>query len=99
MAGQEPCRPCYCCPLEGGKGKVVVDAAGVTTTTSSPGKEGNQLKVLCFNVFTGCPLPFYGNTSPSLEDSERLRLQIDHLRRLSPDILCLQEVCSDGVER
>ena len=72
-----------------------------TTTTSTKGccDETYQISVLCFNVFTGSPLPFYGNTSPSLEDSERLRLQLDHIRQIAPDVLCLQEVCSNGVER
>lgn len=62
---------------------------------------GGNLKVLNFNVFAGSPLPFFANytSSESLEDSRRLQLQIEKIRALAPDIVCLQEVCADGVQR
>ena len=62
---------------------------------------GGNLKVLNFNVFAGSPLPFFQNytSSESLEDSRRLHLQIEKIRALAPDIVCLQEVCADGVQR
>lgn len=59
------------------------------------------LRVLNFNVFAGSPLPFYQNytSTQSLDDSRRLHLQIEKIRELEPDIVTLQEVCSDGVHR
>ena len=54
-----------------------------------------RLRVLTYNVFTGppTPTPFAG----ALEGSERLRLQCKRIQELAPDVVCLQEVQSDGV--
>ncbi len=66
-----------------------------------PPQDPALVRVLNFNVFAGSPLPFYQNytSTQSLEDSRRLHLQIEKIQALAPDIVCLQEVCSDGVQR
>jgi hypothetical protein len=60
-----------------------------------------MVRLLNLNVFAGSPLPFYQNytSTQSLEGSRRLRLQIEKIKELAPDIVTLQEVCADGVER
>lgn len=52
-----------------------------SSSSSTPNPKGtiedvHNFTIMSFNVFTGSPIPFYGNTSPSLEDSDRLRLQV-----------------------
>lgn len=62
-----------------------------------------RLKVLNFNVFAGSPVPVLFRSllpkTESLEGSERLKLQVERIKAMGPDIICLQEACSDGVER
>lgn len=62
-----------------------------------------HLKVLNFNVFAGSPVPVLFNSllpkTESLDGSERLKLQVERIKAMGPDIICLQEACSDGVER
>ena len=55
------------------------------------------LNVLTFNVFCGPPTPTA--LCGALEGSKRLRLQAERIRDLAPDIVCLQEVQSDGVRQ
>ena len=55
----------------------------------------NTLSVLTYNVFTGPPTPTA--LCGALEGSERLRSQAAQIKALSPDIVCLQEVQSNGV--
>jgi hypothetical protein len=69
------------------------------TSDCASASESDSLSVLCFNVFAGSPIPYYNSSSLSLEDSERLRAQICQIRKLNPAVICLQEICSDGVER
>ena len=54
-----------------------------------------RLSVLTYNVFTGPPTPTA--YAGALEGSERLRLQCKRIQELAPDVVCLQEVQSDGV--
>ena len=54
-----------------------------------------SLRVLTYNVFTGPPTPTAH--AAQLEGSERLRLQVAQIKTLAPDVVCLQEVQSDGV--
>jgi mRNA deadenylase 3'-5' endonuclease subunit Ccr4 len=62
-----------------------------------------RLKLLNFNVFAGSPVPVLFRSllpkTESLEGSVRLKLQVERIKAMGPDIICLQEACSDGVER
>ena len=66
-------------------------------------KHKYRLKVLNFNVFAGSPVPVLFRSllpkTESLDGSERLKLQVERIKAMGPDIICLQEACSDGVER
>ncbi len=66
-------------------------------------KHKYRLKVLNFNLFAGSPVPVLFRSllpkTESLEGSERLKLQVERIKAMGPDIICLQEACSDGVER
>jgi len=53
------------------------------------------LSVLTFNVFAGPPTPT--PFAAQLDGSDRLRHQVAQIRALKPDIICLQEVQTDGV--
>lgn len=79
------------------------ELAGGNGGTEEDAKHKFRLKVLNFNVFAGSPIPMcFQSVTPktaSLEGSERLKLQVERIRALGPDIICLQEACSDGVER
>ena len=59
------------------------------------GTSTKTLSVLTYNVFTGPPTPTA--LCGALEGSERLRLQAEQIKALKPDVVCLQEVQSDGV--
>lgn len=54
-----------------------------------------SLRVLSYNVFTGPPTPTA--LAAQLEGSKRLTMQVDRIKELAPDIVCLQEVQSDGL--
>lgn len=54
-----------------------------------------RLSVLTYNVFCGPPTPT--PLAGTLDGSARLAGQISKLRELAPDVICLQEVVSDGV--
>ena len=54
-----------------------------------------SLRVLSYNVFTGPPTPTL--LAGALEGSDRLRHQVEQIKSLAPDVVCLQEVQSDGV--
>ena len=56
-----------------------------------------SLRVLTFNAFAGPPTPT--KVDRGLEGSKRLSLQVDKIRELAPDVVCLQEVQSDGVRQ
>lgn len=56
-----------------------------------------SLRVLSYNVFTGPPTPTLLRPEHSLEGSDRLRHQVEQIKSLAPDVVCLQEVQSDGV--
>ena len=53
------------------------------------------LSVLTFNVFAGPPTPT--PFAAQLDGSDRLRHKVAQIRALKPDIICLQEVQTDGV--
>jgi endonuclease/exonuclease/phosphatase family metal-dependent hydrolase len=57
----------------------------------------SSLRVLTFNAFAGPPTPT--KVDRGLEGSKRLSLQVDKIRELAPDVVCLQEVQSDGVRK
>ena len=54
-----------------------------------------SLRVMTYNVFAGPPTPT--KLAGTLDGSERLKQQVAEIRRLQPDIVCLQEVLLDGV--
>ena len=55
------------------------------------------LTALTFNVFTGPPTPTAH--AGTLDGSDRLRRQVEAIADIRPDIVCLQEVLSDGVRQ
>lgn len=55
----------------------------------------STLRVLTYNVYAGPPTPT--SLASTLDGSDRLRRQVDSIRELAPDVVCLQEIVSDGV--
>ena len=53
------------------------------------------LSVLTYNVYSGPPTQT--RLAGTLDGSSRLAQQVEQIKRLKPDIICLQEVISDGV--
>ena len=56
-----------------------------------------SLSLLTYNIYAGPPL--FTSQAGSLEFGTRLRRQLDDISKLSPDIVCLQEVLADAVRR
>ncbi len=58
-----------------------------------------RVRILTFNVFAGSPVPvqwLFGGTS-SLQNSKRLRAQLQAVRAVDADVICLQELYCDNV--
>lgn len=54
--------------------------------------ENQSLKIVTFNVFIGPPITNIYGPGHSLCNSNRLTRQIDELKKLKADIICLQEI-------
>jgi hypothetical protein len=57
--------------------------------------DGIHIRVCCYNVFTGSPIPYVRSGTPRLEGSSRFRKQLQCLEATQADAIVLNEV-NDG---